>query len=71
MTPDLYGTWLTAGNNLQLIGDWLAAHWPGLTASAAALTFAAWAIRRALRDANQHVNTILANPNDQQRKEKP
>lgn len=23
MTPDLYGAWLTAGNNLQPIGDWI------------------------------------------------
>jgi hypothetical protein len=49
MTPDLYDAWLTAGNNLQPIGDWLAAHWPPLAILAALLAFAAWAIRRYIR----------------------
>lgn len=41
MTPDLYGAWLTAGNNLQPIGDWIAANW-GWLAIAATAAFVIW-----------------------------
>jgi hypothetical protein len=48
MNPDLYGAWLTAGNNLQPVGAWLAGNWWWLAATAAAV-FAAWALRRFIR----------------------
>lgn len=41
MNPDLYGTWLTAG-------DWVGAHWLGLAAALAAAVFA-WAVTRFIR----------------------
>jgi hypothetical protein len=44
MNPDLYAAWLTAGNNLQPAGAWLADWWPLLTA-AAVLTVIGWAWR--------------------------
>lgn len=47
MNPDLYAAWLTAGDNLQPVGAWLAGSWPWL-AIAWAAAFAAWAIRRSL-----------------------
>lgn len=37
-TPDLYGAWLTAGNNLQHAGTWLADHLAWLTVAALLLT---------------------------------
>ena len=49
MTPDLHAAWLTAGNNLQPIGDWLTAHWVPLAILAALLVAAAWAIRKHIR----------------------
>ena len=49
MTPDLYDAWLTAGNNLQPIGDWVAAHWLPLATLVATLAFAIWVLRRIAR----------------------
>lgn len=64
MTPDLYGAWLTAGNTLQPIGDWITAHWLPLTILAAGLTLAAWALRRfiraGLRDYRTHNDRVMA-----------
>lgn len=60
MTPDLYAAWLTAGNNLQPVGGWLGSNWLLLVPVVAATAFAAWAIRRAVRDASQRVDNILA-----------
>lgn len=45
MNPDLYDAWLTAGNNLQPLGDWLAANWGWITIPAA-FAFACWSIPR-------------------------
>jgi len=59
MNPDLYGAWLTAGNNLQPVGDWLAGNWIWLTAVVVAAGFAWWALRRELRAAGEHVTAIL------------
>ena len=50
MTPDLYGTWLEAGDNLQPIGDWIVRNWPNLAVALALIAFAVWAIRWGLRD---------------------
>lgn len=50
MSPDLYAAWLTAGNNLQPYGDWLAHNWPNLAAALGLGAFGGWCIRRALRD---------------------
>lgn len=58
MTPDLYDAWLTAGNNLQPLGDWLAAHWFGVTALAAGVTFCVWAIRRHIRRGLDDYRTV-------------
>lgn len=60
MNPDLYGAWLTAGNNLQPVGDWLVANWAWLAAAAVPAGFAWWALRRELRAANDQVTAILA-----------
>lgn len=49
MTPDLYGAWLTAGNNLQPVGTWLTHNWMWL-AVAAAFPFAIWALVEAVGD---------------------
>lgn len=46
MIPDdVYGAWLTAGNNLQPVGAWISANWPNL-AAAASLTVVAWRLIR-------------------------
>ena len=58
-TPDLYGAWLTAGNNLQGVGAWIVAHW-WLIPVLAAAAFAAWAVTPCLRDASRKVDDILA-----------
>lgn len=62
MTPDLYGAWLTAGNRLQPVGAWLASNWGWLVSAVAAAAFAAWTIRRSLRQASRTVDQILAEP---------
>lgn len=49
MTPDLYGAWLTAGDRLQPVGDWLAGNWPWLVV-AASLIFTAWVWLDAVSD---------------------
>jgi hypothetical protein len=61
MNPDLYGAWLTAGNNLQPVGAWIGANWIWLAAAALAAGFAWWALRRELRAANDQVTAILTN----------
>jgi hypothetical protein len=43
VNPDLYGAWLTAGNNLQPVGAWLAGWWPTLAIAAVAATVIGWA----------------------------
>lgn len=60
MTADMYAAWLTAGNNLQPIGAWLAGNWMWLVPALAAAVFAVWSIRRSLRQANKKVDQILA-----------
>ena len=48
MTPDLYAAWLTAGNNLQPVGAWLAGDgaWvPIFAVAAAVLLVVCWALR--------------------------
>lgn len=54
MTVDLYAAWLTAGNNLQPIGDWLARNWIWLVASASAAATAWWTVRRWIRTGHHH-----------------
>jgi hypothetical protein len=68
VNPDLYGAWLTAGNNLQPAGAWIARNWTNL-AIAAVLAIAACLIWQALRDASRRVEADLAEINDQPRKE--
>lgn len=60
MNPDLYGAWLTAGNNLQPLGAWLGRNGIWLAAVVVVAGFAWWALRRELRAANDHVTAILA-----------
>jgi len=63
VNPDLYGAWLTASNNLQPYGAWIARNWPSLAAAVVLAVFAAWCIKRAYRglsDANDRVTAILA-----------
>jgi len=48
-TPDLYGTWLEAGDNLQRYGAWIAAHWIWLTVAASAITTTVSTAHRHLR----------------------
>lgn len=60
MNADLYAAWLTAGNNLQPIGEWLAGGGAWLVPAIVAAVFAAWAIRQSLRDASKRVDAILA-----------
>ena len=57
-TPDLYAAWLAAGNRLQPIVGWIVGHW-WLLPTLAAVAFAAWSIRRSLRDASRRVDDIL------------
>lgn len=57
MTPDLYDAWLTAGNNLQPIGDWLAANWGWITGILAGV-LAAWALARHIRNGLDDYRTI-------------
>lgn len=48
MSDDLYAAWLTAGNNLQPVGAWLAGDgaWvPIFAAAAAVLLVVCWALR--------------------------
>lgn len=58
MTPNLYDAWLTAGNNLQPIGDWLTVHWLHLAILAAGLAFATWALRRWIRGGLRDYRTL-------------
>lgn len=46
--PNLYGTWLTAGNTLQPAGDWAVANWGWITG---AIAYAAgiWALTLYIR----------------------
>ena len=53
MTVDLYEAWLTAGNNLQPVGDWIGAHSVWIVAAAVAAGAAWWALRRASRQVDQ------------------
>jgi hypothetical protein len=62
MNPDLYGAWLTAGNNLQPVGAWLGRNWIWLGAAVMAAGIAWWALRRELRAAGDQVTAILAEP---------
>lgn len=57
VTPDVYAAWLTAGNNLQPVGRWLAGGgaWIPILAVAAVLI---WRIRQAAR----RVDQILGEP---------
>ena len=54
MNADLHAAWLTAGDNLQPIGHWLASNWPNLTIAAALAAFAWWSIRRGLHNPARH-----------------
>ena len=47
MTPDLYAAWLTAGDNLQSVGAWLAddGAWVPIFAVAAVIVWRIWRIR--------------------------
>ena len=48
MSPDLYAAWLTAGDNLQSVGAWLAGDgaWvPIFAVAAAVLLVVCWALR--------------------------
>jgi hypothetical protein len=84
MNPDLYGAWLTAGNNLQPIGDWLGRNWIWLGAAVVAAGVAWWALRKAGRQVDQILRDQPAEPDyrdagfqrlrdaiDQHRKENP
>lgn len=56
-TPDLYGVWLTAGNNLQPVVAWTVGHWTGLVAlavAAAALWVVWWSIHDDTRRADRN-----------------
>jgi hypothetical protein len=64
VSADLYAAWLTAGDRLQPVGAWIVGNWPWLAPVAAAAVFAAWAIRRCLRDASDRVTAILADLDD-------
>jgi hypothetical protein len=66
MNPDLYAAWLTAGNNLQPVGDWIGRNWIWLAAAVVAAGFAWWALRRELRAASEHVTAILTDQPEQQ-----
>lgn len=50
MTPNLYGAWLTAGDNLQPYGAWLAHNWPNLAIAASIAYLGYRIIRWSLRD---------------------
>lgn len=50
MTPDLYGAWLTAGNNLQPVGAWLTTNWPNLAIAVSIGSIGIGIIRWSLRD---------------------
>jgi hypothetical protein len=84
MNVDLYGAWLTAGNNLQPVGDWLIGHWIWLVAAVVAAGVAWWALRRAGRQVDQILRDESTEPDyheaglqrlrdaiDQHRKENP
>lgn len=45
-TPDLYGAWLTAGNNLQPYIGWAVAHWIWLVVAASATATIALQLRQ-------------------------
>ena len=64
MSADVYAAWLTAGDRLQPVGAWIARNWWWIAAAVAGV-FAAWAIRRALRQASQQVDAIHADFIDQ------
>lgn len=69
MNADVYGAWLTAGNNLHQAVEWAAANFPNLAVAAVLAVFAAWCIRRALRNASHKVDAILADLDNQPREE--
>lgn len=71
MNPDLYGAWLTAGNNLQPVGAWIGRNWAWLAAAALAAGFAWWALRRELRGASDQVGAILADQPQRQPEQQP
>jgi len=62
MNPDLYGAWLTAGNNLQPVGAWLGRNWIWLGAAVVAAGFAWWALRKASRQVDQILRDEPAQP---------
>lgn len=47
MTRDLYAAWLTAGNNLQPVGEWLATGgaWLPILTVAAVIIWRTWRVR--------------------------
>jgi hypothetical protein len=49
VTPDLYGAWLTAGNNLQPYIGWAVGHWIDLAIGASFLVLGLRILRWALR----------------------
>ena len=55
--PDVYAAWLTAGNNLQPVGDWLGAHWLGLAMLTCGLTLVAWSVRNFIRASHDDQRT--------------
>lgn len=69
MTPDLYGAWLEAGDNLQRYGAWIAAHWIWLTVAALVLGAAIAhrlrvrrTLRRGLARLEQYANHAPSRP---------
>lgn len=71
MNPDLYGAWLTAGNNLQPVGAWIGGNWAWLGAAVVAAGFAWWALRRELRAAGDQVGAILADQPEPPEQQQP
>jgi predicted negative regulator of RcsB-dependent stress response len=63
VSADLYAAWLTAGNNLQPVGAWIARNWTNL-AAAVVLAVAASVIWRALRRADRQITAIHADFSD-------
>jgi hypothetical protein len=61
MNVDLYGAWLTAGNNLQPVGAWIGANGIWLAAVVVAAGFAWWALRKASR---QVADALRDEPDD-------
>ena len=68
-TPDVYGAWLTAGNNLQHASGWAAGHWMWLVVAAAVLAAAIThrirarhTVRHGLRRLEQYANHAPSRP---------